>query len=374
MPLQFVHESRAQRVVLARGRAAESTAAEVARLGAGRVLLVMAEGRESDATRALVGALPVVERWVDVRQHVPEELADRVAALATEARIDAIVSVGGGSATGLAKGIALATGIPIIAVPTTYSGSEATDIWGLTADATKRTGVDARVLPASVVYDSELSESLPVRLSVASGFNALAHCIDSLWAPGADPINRALALEGARALASALRGIVADPRDVDARDRALYGCYLAGMTLASAGSGLHHKICHVVGGTFGLPHAETHAVVLPHVTRLNLPGALEVDEPLARALDDACGGPTASSAADALDRLALDVGAPSRLADLGFTEADIEKAVPRILAVVPASNPVEVTGGMLARLLDDARVGRTHAPSSDRPDGKEHHD
>lgn len=133
MPLQFVHESRAQRVVLARGRAAESTAAEIARLGAGRVLLVMAEGRESDATRALVGALPVVERWVDVRQHVPEELADRVAALATEASIDAIVSVGGGSATGLAKGIALATGIPIIAVPTTYSGSEATDIWGLTA-------------------------------------------------------------------------------------------------------------------------------------------------------------------------------------------------------------------------------------------------
>lgn len=361
MPVEFVHVSRAQRVLLAHGRAAELVADEVERLGSARVLLIMGHGRESAATRAIVDALPVAARWTEIRQHVPEELAARAAEFAVNESIDVIVSVGGGSATGLAKGVALSTGLPIIAVPTTYSGSEATDMWGLTADATKRTGVDARVLPTAIVYDSALSEGMPVPLSIASGFNALAHCIDSLWAPRADPINRALGLEGARALAAAMRGIAADPLDVDARDRALYGCYLAGATFSSAGSGLHHKICHVLGGTFGLPHAETHAIVLPHVARVNLAGVGEVG---ARLLD-ALGGPASAgeAAADALDRLADDVGAPRRLADYGFTETDIDEAVRRILPVVPDSNPVEVTADALYRLLDDARVGTAPAPA-----------
>lgn len=358
MPVEFVHESRAQRVVFARGRAAEHTAAEVERLGARRVMVVMAEGRASAGTDALVAALPIAERWTEVVQHVPEDLAARAADLAVRSEIDALVCVGGGSATGLAKGVALSTGLPIIAVPTTYSGSEATDMWGLTAEATKRTGVDARVLPVSVVYDSSLSDRLPVALSIASGFNALAHCIDSLWAPRADPINQVFALEGARALATAMRGIALDARDTDARDRALYGCYLAGTAFASAGSGLHHKICHVLGGTFGLPHAETHTIVLPHVARLNLPGVAGLGDRLADALSPTDRAGSASSAAQALQSLAEEVGAPQRLADYGFTEDDIDEAARRIMPVIPDSNPVAVSRDALIRLLHDARVGR----------------
>lgn len=357
MPLEFVHDSRAQRVVFARGRVAESVAAEVERLGAHRVMLIMGEGRASAGTDGLVAALPIAERWTEVVQHVPEELATRASDHAVRSGIDALVSVGGGSATGLAKGIALATGLPIIAVPTTYSGSEATDMWGLTAESTKRTGVDPRVLPTTVVYDSSLSGGLPVPLSIASGFNALAHCVDSLWAPRADPINQVFALDGARALAEAMRGIVQDPHDVEARDRALYGCYLAGTAFASAGSGIHHKICHVLGGTFGLPHAETHTIVLPHVARLNLPRVPALQERLARALSPA--GASGTEAADALDLLAEEVGAPRRLADYGFAADDIEEAVQRILPVIPDTNPVAVSRDALAHLLDDARTGRT---------------
>jgi hypothetical protein len=159
-----------------------------------------------------------------------------------------------GSTTGLAKAVALTTRIPIVAVPTTYAGSEATNVWGLTENATKTTGVDDRVLPAAVVYDAELTLSLPVALSVASGLNALAHCVDSLWAPRADPINQALAAEGIRALADGLPRIAGDPSDLAGRETALYGAYLAAVSFASAGSGLHHKICHVLGGT-ALPDA-----------------------------------------------------------------------------------------------------------------------
>jgi maleylacetate reductase len=181
----------------------------------------------------------------------------------------------------LAKAVALTTGIPIIAVPTTYAGSEATNIWGMTEGRTRSTGVDDRTLPATVIYDANLSKTLPVGLSVASGLNALAHCVDSLWAPRSDPINQALALEGARALNLALRGIVVDPSAIDSREQALYGCYLAAVAFSSAGSGLHHKICHVLGGTFELPHAPTHAAVLPHVLAFNAPAVPELARRLA---------------------------------------------------------------------------------------------
>jgi hypothetical protein len=146
-------------------------------------------------------------------------------------------------------------------VPTTYAGSEATNVWGLTGPAGKRTGSDDRVLPETVVYDPDLVASLPPELAAASGLNAVAHCVDALWGPHCDPIDEALAGEGLRALNDGLRaGIPA---------RIQYGCYLAAVAFASAGSGLHHRICHVLGGRFGLPHAATHAIVLPYVVAYN---------------------------------------------------------------------------------------------------------
>lgn len=269
--MEFTHEPLPQRVAFGTGKAAENVAAEVGRLGGKRVMLIAGESEQELADRVATGLSPAV-RWTEVVQHVPVELADRARAAATEADVDVLVSVGGGSTTGLAKAVAMTSRLPIVAVPTTYAGSEGTNVWGLTENRTKTTGVDDAVLPVAVVYDPELTMGLPVELSVASGLNGLAHCVDALWAPRADPINRALALEGVRAIAAGLPRIVDDAGDFRGREEALYGAYLAAIAFASAGSAMHHKICHVLGGTFDLPHAQTHAIVLPHVLAFNAPG------------------------------------------------------------------------------------------------------
>lgn len=358
MTLDFTHDTLAQRVLFGAGKAREHVAAEVERLGATRVMLIASE-REMALAEPLLAGIEVALPWQEVRQHVPIENVHRARTAAAEAGVDVIVSVGGGSTVGLAKAIALDSRQPIIAVPTTYAGSEATPMWGITEEGTKSTGIDVVVLPTSVVYDSELTLSLPVGLSVASGLNGLAHCVDSLWAPKADPINIALGLEGARALASGLPQIVDDPRGRDGRDEALYGAYLAALSFASAGSGMHHKICHALGGTFDLPHAETHATVLPYVLAFNAPGV----PGLARRLAQALGGAPASdadgpeAAVEALQALRSTLDAPRALADVGFTEDDIPEAVRRVLAVVPASNPVPVTEANLTALLRAALVG-----------------
>lgn len=381
MSMTFTHETLGQRVLFGTGRAAEHVAAEIARLGASRPMVIAGASERALAETATAGTTSALW-WDEVVQHVPVEIAEKARAAAAEHDVDVLVSVGGGSTTGLAKAIALTAGLPVIAVPTTYAGSEATDVWGLTEDRTKTTGVDPRVLPVSVVYDAELSRTLPVELSVASGLNGMAHCIDSLWAPKADPINQALALEGARVLNLALRGIVADPEDLDAREQALYGCYLAAVSFASAGSGLHHKICHVLGGTFNLPHAQTHATVLPYVLAFNAPAVPELAVRLAAALGRAPsaagedpatamlhglpvaeGDHPAAVAVDALRALCRAVDAPSRLADYGFTAAGIPEAAGRILEVAPASNPVTVTQENITDLLTEALTGA--APTVD---------
>ena len=281
--ISFTHETLAQRVVLEAGAAATNVAAEVERLGGRHVMLIAAPSKATLATRITAG-VPVAVHWDEVLQHVPGELAARACSAAVAAEVDVLVSVGGGSATGLAKAIALRTRLPIIAVPTTYAGSEATPIWGLTTDRHKETGSDPAVLPVSVVYDADLTLSLPLELSVASGLNGLAHCIDAMWAPRADPINTALALDGIRALSAGLLRVVDDPAGRLGRSECLYGAYLSGRAFGAAGSGLHHKLCHVLGGAFGLPHAQTHAVVLPHVLALNAPAVPAIARRVADAL------------------------------------------------------------------------------------------
>lgn len=356
--LSFVHEGLPQRVLFGAGTAERHLGAEVDRLGAARVLL-LASGRDAGLVARLAGALPVVGHWSDVRQHVAVELAERARAAARQADVDLLVSVGGGSTTGLAKAVALTTGLPIVAVPTTYAGSEATDIWGLTEDGVKRTGADPRVLPRSVVYDPDLTIGLPVPLSVASGLNALAHCVDSLWAARADPVNRALALEGGRALASGLPAVVADPAAAGGRETCLLGAYLAAAAFTSAGSGLHHKAAHVLGGTYGLPHAETHAVLLPHVLALNAPGVPSLSRRLTEAL-----GAAGEDPVPALDDLVTRLSGPRALRDLGMREVDIPDAARRIAQVVPESNPVPVDEDGLTHLLRTAWAGNPPGPVS----------
>jgi maleylacetate reductase len=347
--LSFEHETLGQRVRFGSGAAADALAAEVAR-GGWRRAMVVAASAEADLATRITDGLPVAHVHDEVVMHVPVPVAERAREAAQAHDVDVLISIGGGSTTGLAKAVALTTGLPIIAVPTTYAGSEATNVWGLTEGSTKTTGVDPRVLPRTVVYDASLMVSLPVELSVASGLNALAHCVDSMWSPGTDPIDQALAAEGIRALDAGLPRVVADPTGLQGREEALYGAYLSAVAFASAGSGLHHKICHVLGGRYDLPHAPTHAVVLPYVLALNGPAAPEADRRIARAFgaDDALQG---------LQDLRARIDAPRALRDFGFEKSQIPDAAQTILPVVPPSNPASVSLEVLEDLLRRAWEG-----------------
>jgi maleylacetate reductase len=354
MSLTFDHETLGQRVLFGTGAAAANLAAEVARLGAERVM-VIASDFETPMARTVAAGIQVALWHHDVVMHVPVGTAEKARAAAAEHGIDLLVCVGGGSTTGLAKAIAMTSRLPVIAVPTTYAGSEATNVWGLTEASRKTTGVDDAVLPATVIYDAALTLSLPVDMSVASGLNGMAHCIDSMWAPRADPINAALAAEGIRALSAGLPLITADPAGTEGREQALYGAYLSAVAFASAGSGLHHKICHVLGGTFNLPHAQTHATVLPYVLAFNAPHAPDAAARIAAAF-----GTAGSGAADALaglQELRTRLDAPRALADYGFTADGIAEAVDVVLPAVPASNPRPVTTENLTVLLTAALTG-----------------
>lgn len=347
--LAFIHDTLPQKVMFGHGQAATHLEQEVRTRDARKVMVIAGE-REMGIARDVAARIEVAVWHDEVIMHVPVDVAERARQVATEGDVDLLVCVGGGSTTGLAKAIALTTGLPIIAVPTTYAGSEATDVWGLTEAKRKTTGVDPKVLPQTVIYDSELTMSLPVDMSVASGLNGLAHCVDSLWGPSADPINAALAAEGIRALSQGLPRIVEDPQSIAGRDEALYGAYLAAVSFASAGSGLHHKICHTLGGTFNLPHAQTHATVLPYVLAFNAAAAPEAERRAAAAF----GADTANAG---LQQLRDCVDAPQRLSDYGFTAAGIPEAVEIILEKVPANNPRTVTRENLSALLTAALHG-----------------
>jgi maleylacetate reductase len=347
--MRFVHDTLPQRVCFGSGAAAANLSAEIENLGARNVMLIAAKP-ETHLAETIVTGIPVAIRHDDVVMHVPVEVAERAREVAAESKADALVSVGGGSTTGLAKAIALTTGLPIVAVPTTYAGSEATPVWGLTEGAKKTTGIDLRVLPKVIVYDAALTTSLPVDMSVASGLNALAHCVDSMWAPNADPINAAFAVEGIRSLHTGLPKVAADPEDLEGREHALYAAYLSAASFASAGSGLHHKICHVLGGMYNLPHAQTHATVLPYVLAFNAPAAPEAEERIAAAFGT-------WTAIDGLVALKDELNAPRALADYGFTEDSITQAAEAILPSVPPSNPRPVTAEDLRTLLRAAWAG-----------------
>ena len=345
----FEYQSYGQRVVFGAGNARAALAAEVERLSGARILLIVADA-EHDVARALTEGLPVAATFTGVRPHVPAAVAAAVRAVAADSGADVVVSVGGGSTTGTAKAVAMTTGLPIVAVPTTYAGSEATAVWGVTDAGRKTTGTHPAVLPRAVVYDPDLTMSLPVDLTVASGLNALAHCVDSLWAPNANPVSSALAVAGVRALRDGLPAVRRDAADRAARESLLYGAYLAALSFAGAGSGLHHKICHVLGGTWDLPHAETHAVLLPHVLALNADHAAAATARVAAALGE-------TDAVDGLLRLHDDLAAPRTLRSLGMPESGLAEAVDLVVAAAPDDNPAPVTPTSVRGLLERAWSG-----------------
>lgn len=349
-PLDFVYETRPCRVVFRSGAAFTAPAEEARHLGLRRLLVLSGE-RGAATARVVADSLgdACAGLHTGARMHVPVEVADRGVEAARAAGADGCVAVGGGSAIGLGKAVALRTGLPLIAVPSTYAGSEMTPVWGLTEHGVKRTGRDPVVLPRSVVYDPELTLSLPVPLSVTSGINALAHAVEALYAPDGSPLVALMAEEGVRALAGALPEIAAAPDAVPARSRALYGAWLCGACLGATTMGLHHKLCHVLGGSFGLPHAETHTVVLPYALAFNAPAAPDAAAAVARALG-------ADDAPAALRELAARLGAPGSLAELGLKEADLAVAAAQV-AGQPYVNPRPVTTDEALAVLRAAYEG-----------------
>jgi alcohol dehydrogenase class IV len=339
--IEFVYDQLPSRVVFGRGAARDRLAGELDRLDVHRVLLVATEW---GAGLVDLPAGRVAGRFGAIREHVPIETARAVRAMAAEVDADAVLAVGGGSAIGAAKAVALTARIPVLAVPTTYSGSEMTPIWGLTENGRKTTGVDVAVLPRVVVYDPELTATLPRELAVFSALNGMAHGVEAFWAPGRNPVSSVIAEEGIAALAAGLR--TEDPADL------LRGAWLSAAAFAVAGSGLHHKLCHVLGGTFDLPHARTHAVVLPHVLAFNAPGSPEASARVARALgvDDPVRG---------LRELTAGLGVPSGLRELGLTEDQADEAARLTEPSVPADNPVPVGGGALRLLVHAAWEGKS---------------
>jgi alcohol dehydrogenase class IV len=251
--------------------------------------------------------------------HTPVEVSERAAAMAREIGADCTVALGGGSTIGLGKAIALRTDLPQICIPTTYAGSEMTPILGETEGGLKTTQRTEKVLPETVIYDVELTLTLPAALSATSGINAIAHAVEALYAQDGNPVISLMAEEGVAALARALPGIVADPLDREARADAQYGAWLCGTCLGAVGMALHHKLCHVLGGTFNLPHAETHTVVLPHAVAYNAPAAAPAMAALSRALG-------AGDPATRLFELAGRLGAPRALRDIGMPQDGIGRA------------------------------------------------
>lgn len=358
--LSFTYETLPARVVFGAG-VVNTLPAELDRMGVKRALILSTQEQWGAAT--MVAAL-IGERMVGLYDraimHVPVEIAEAARAEAKTLEADVCVAIGGGSTTGLAKAVALTSGLPIVAIPTTYAGSEMTPIWGMTADGVKKTGRDVRVLPRTVIYDPELSYGLPVEMSVTSGLNAIAHCVEGLYSKDANPIVSMMAEDGIRAIARALPKIMRNPGDAEARGEALYGAWLGGAVLGAVGMALHHKLCHTLGGSFSLPHAETHTVVLPHAMAYNAPAAPEAMNRVVRALN-AAGLPAADAASGMWD-LAAGLHAPMSLEAIGMLRRNLEKAAD--LAVEnPYWNPRPVTRGGVRELLEDAFHGKRPGPA-----------
>ncbi len=346
----FTYTGLPSRVIFGAGSIAQLPA-EVERLGATRALL-LSTPEQGESVRKVAASLGKRAAGVydKAAMHVPIEIAQDARRVAKELGADCCVTVGGGSTTGLGKAIALTSDLPILAVPTTYAGSEMTTIYGLTEGGAKKTGRDVRVLPRTVIYDPALTLSLPPALSAASGMNAIAHCVEALYAHNGNPINALMAEEGVRALGAALPAVVEEPSNLEARAVALYGAWLAGVSFASVGMALHHKLCHVLGGSFNLPHAETHAIVLPHAAHYNRDHAREAMARVARALG-------ARDAAGGLYDLEAKLGIKLRLSDIGLKESDLERAA-KIATEAPYPNPRKVEYDGVLALLREAYFGR----------------
>jgi maleylacetate reductase len=343
----FVYEGAPHRLVFGPG-VTRQLDEELRALGVSRPLLVSTRGQAERAAIRLAG-IGFAGRFPEAAMHTPVDVTRRGLDRLRQVEADGIVSFGGGSATGLGKALAIRTDLPLVAIGTTYGGSEMTALIGETENGVKSTRRDRRALPRVTIYDVELTLSLPPNVSAASGLNAMAHAVEAIYAPDANPIVTAIALDAIRALTRALPGVVADPGGLPQRSLALRGACEAGLALNAVQMGLHHKLCHVLGGLFNLPHAETHAVVLPYAMAYNSPAVTSEFELIASAMG-------ATDAVASVHRLARAILPVRSLRELGMPEEGVDRAAGMILAN-PYRNPQPLEPDAVKALLRSAWAG-----------------
>lgn len=325
---------------------------ELKQLGKSRPLLLSTPQQifAAENIRGIIGddGIPI---FAEATMHTPREITEKAIAFSQSRETDCIISIGGGSTIGLGKAVSIRTGLYHIAVATTYAGSEVTPILGETSDGLKVTKSDPRILPGTVIYDVDLTLSLPPGLTSTSGVNAIAHAVEALYARNGNPIINLLAKEGIRALALALPDLTKDPQSPNARSSALYGAWLCGTCLGAVGMSLHHKLCHTLGGSFNLPHSETHTIILPHALAYNAPKVPQAMAMLAEALPESDG-----NAVRGLNALLSKLNVPRALKDLGMKESDIQKAAD-IASSSSYWNPRELEGYLIRELIRRAWAG-----------------
>jgi maleylacetate reductase len=349
MVKRFAYSGSPAHIVFGRGERA-SIGDWIDRMGCRRALVLTTPGQAEDGVR-LADELGhrAVGVFAEAAMHTPVDVTGKAMAKVAEIGADCVVSLGGGSTTGLGKAIAYRTDLVQIVVPTTYAGSEVTPILGQTEHGTKTTLRDPRVLPEVVIYDPELTLGLPVEMSVVSALNAMAHAAEGLYAQDRNPVSSLMAAEGLRAIRDHLPSIVSNPASLDARTGMLYGAWLCGTVLGTVGMALHHKICHTLGGSFNTPHAETHAVMLPHTIGFNAAAVPEQLAPIANLFGGSVGG--------GLYDFAKSVGAPLALKEFGLTEADLDRAA-ELAVRNPYWNPRPIDRDAIRALLQKAWEGR----------------
>ncbi|WP_421982865.1 maleylacetate reductase [Roseibium sp.] len=348
MTRAFTYRGSAAHIVFGAGKRAE-TGVWVEKLGCGKALVLSTPHQANDAEKLAgdLGAL-AVGVFAKATMHTPVDVTDEAMELVKASGADSVVSLGGGSTTGLGKAIAYRTDLPQIVIPTTYAGSEVTPILGQTEGGRKTTVRGDSILPEVVIYDADLTTGLPLSMTITSGLNAMAHAAEALYAQDRNPVSSLMAAEGLAAFSEALPLLKADPADTEARSAALYGAWLCGTVLGTVGMALHHKICHTLGGSFDTPHAETHAIMLPHTVGFNAAAVPEQLQPIA----DLFGATPGAGLFD----FSTKIGAPLALRDLGLSEADLDRAAD-IATENPYWNPRPIDRASIRNLLQDAWEG-----------------
>lgn len=319
-----------------------------------RLMLCTSRSMRSNGHAAAVEAVlggRLVATFDQVRPHVQDVQLDELLSIAEAGNVDAVIGLGGGSPIGMAKAVSYTLEerragrphsapspmaqpmIPVVAIPTTYAGSEMTAVFGVThgRDAVPRkvTTYDPKIAPKLVVYDPALTLDVPPELTASSGINALAHCFEALYSITRHPLSTAAALTGVNKITGSLLRCFQDGGNLEARTEMLVGAHLAGLALASVAMGLHHGLCHVLGGAAGVPHGIANAIILPHAIRFNADAAADELLPAAEAMgilaDDHRPTQVMDELAERVSGLVGKMKLPQRLREVGIKQADLKR-------------------------------------------------